>query len=152
MGAYPAWTSGVNPIQFVAVAWNGSHAESILTGEIWTQKLETEAYDQGLNQYGRTSKMEALQDKVEKEMIAKTQSGAGKYSLQMHTTFYKTSYAKLKGCSFHVDVEARVFSLLGSVECKNVKGNTNMLKDFDKTVNYVLPVCPIMRNKGKEQN
>lgn len=45
---------------FVAVAWNGSQTESILTGEIRTQKLETEAYNQELNQYGGTSKIEAI--------------------------------------------------------------------------------------------
>ena len=66
-------------------------------------------------------------------MIAKKYSGVGKYSLKMHTTFYKHSYAKLKGCSLHIDLEACVSSLLSLIKGKdqtivtcieNVKGNT----------------------------
>ena len=106
--------------------------------------------------YEDTSKTEALCDKVQKEMIAKKSSGADKCPLQMHTTFYKNSYAKMKGCSLHDDVEARVSSLLRSMEdndrtiiarIENVKGNTNMLKDFDETVNYVLTIYPMTRNR-----
>ena len=92
--------------------------------------------------------------------------GTGKYSLLKYATFHKQAYASLQNCANHVNVTMlnernHVLSFLNSIDNSEPKmierlefvhSNDSYLADFNNTVNYLMPACPVKATQTRDNN
>ena len=130
---------------------------SILVGIIQRDKDGIKAFRQAVAQYVGKNRWEEIRDEAEQLLQNTFYNGTGKYSLDTHTTFQKTQFAKLESCKEHVNTtccneESKVSLLLSTSNCNDqcfvtrketVKEDLTYKKDYNKASNFLLVACPV---------